>query len=80
MRGICFASFMYADDIILSAPLVTELQVMIKICGAEFESIDLTLNESKSTCIRIGKRCYAKCSSLQTDRGFITWSNSITYL
>ena len=53
---------------------------MISICCREFNNIDLVLNESKSCCIRIGKRWHEKCVPLQTSKGVIPWSTSVTYL
>jgi hypothetical protein len=53
---------------------------MIAVCCTEFNDIDLVLNESKSRCIRIGKRCHEQCVPLRTTKGIIPWSNSVTYL
>ena len=41
-------SFLYADDLVLLAPSISELQVMIDICCLEFKNIDLLLNVEKS--------------------------------
>ena len=38
---------MYADDLILLAPSISELQAMVDICSDEIESLDLKLNVSK---------------------------------
>jgi len=46
----------------------------------EFKNIDLVLNESKSQCIRIGKRWHEQCVPLRTSNGIIPRSNSVTYL
>lgn len=80
MFGLCTGSFLYADDIVLLAPSVKALQEMIAICCREFNDIDLVLNESKSRCIRIGKRWHEQCVPLHTTSGIIPWSNSVTYL
>ena len=56
MAGLSLGSFMYADDLILLAPSIYELQAMVDICGDEIESLDLKLNVSKSRCIRVGKQ------------------------
>jgi len=80
MFGLCFGSFMYADDLILIAPSVNELQIMLNICCKELSNIDLVLNELKSVCMRIGKRCHFKCSPLLTQSGSINWSDSVVYL
>ena len=80
MHGLTFRSFMYADDLILLAPSVTELQLMIDICCSELVDIDLVLNESKSCCIRIGNRFFQTCAPLRTSKATIPWSQSVTYL
>jgi hypothetical protein len=66
MYGLCVGSFLYADDLVLLAPSVEALQEMIAICCVEFNNIDLVLNESKSRCIRIGKRWHEQCVPLRT--------------
>ena len=80
MFGICMGSFLYADDLVLLAPSVEALQEMITICCREFSNIDLVLNESKSRCIRIGKRWHEQCVPLRTSKGIIPWSKLVTYL
>jgi Reverse transcriptase (RNA-dependent DNA polymerase) len=80
MHGLNLGSFMYADDLILIAPSLTELQNMIDICCNELCKIDLVLNETKSVCIRIGKRWHCKCNPLKTRNGLIAWSDAAMYL
>ena len=80
MFGINFGSLMYADDLVLLAPSVTELQAMLDIVCDELNDIDLLLNEKKSVCIRFGQRWHQTCSPLLTKRGSIQWSKSVTYL
>lgn len=69
INGICCSSFFYADDLILLSPSVAELQRMLDVCCQELESINLKLNVNKSCCLRIGKRCYAKCCNVFTSGG-----------
>jgi len=71
---------MYADDLVLLAPSLAELQAMIDICCNELKDIDLVLNEAKSCCIRIGKRWQITCASVRTSKGTISWTESVTYL
>jgi hypothetical protein len=71
---------MYADDLVLLSSSVSELQEMIYICCGELSKLDLNLNESKSVCIRIGKRFHATCAPLHTLKGDIAWASSATYL
>ena len=55
IRGLCYGSFMYADDLILLAPSINELQTMINISCSVLKDINLKINVRKSPCIRIGK-------------------------
>ena len=48
MFGLNLGSFLYADDLVLIASSITEIQEMISICCTEFKNIDLKLNEAKS--------------------------------
>src|SRR5437899_3289279 len=80
MNGISYGSFMYANDLILLAPSVAELQLMVKVCCDELDAINLKLNTSKSHCIRIGKRFFAECSKICTDNGDIEWAKEVKYL
>ena len=46
-QGLNLGSLMYADDLVLLASSVSELQDMINICCNELMLIDLKLNEKK---------------------------------
>ena len=46
---------MYADDLILLAPSISELQRMITLCCEELSLLDLKLNVEKSVGLRMGK-------------------------
>ena len=78
--GLSMGSFMYADDLVLLSSSVTELQDMVNICCEELRTIDLKLNESKSVCIRVGKRFNVACPPITTPTGVIAWSTAATYL
>ena len=80
MNGISYGSFMYADDLILIAPSVAELQLMVKVCCNELDSINLKLNTKKSYCIRIGKRFFVGCPNISTGYGDIIWAKEVKYL
>jgi len=47
---------MYADDISLIAPSVSELQRLFQACECELNNLDMRINVKKSCCIRIGPR------------------------
>ena len=57
-RSLVSRSFivLYADDILLIAPSVHELQRLFKNCERELQWLDKRINEKKSCCLRIGPR------------------------
>ena len=72
---------LYADDILLMARSLTELQNLLWACEVELESIDMAINVKKSNCLRIGARRDAVCSNIQTlDGREIVWVDVIRYL
>jgi hypothetical protein len=80
MFGLCVGSFMYADDLILLAPSLCELQAMVNLCNREFNHIGLSINSSKSSCIRIGKAWKSNCVDIKLPSGKLQWASSIKYL
>lgn len=80
MNNTCYGSFMYADDLVLLAPSVTELSRMIKLVCAELASINLKLNCSKSCCLRIGPRYTTTCDPIVTQFGSVPWVKESKYL
>jgi len=54
-HGMFVGYFMYADDLLLLSKSLCDLQLMIDICCAELEGIDMCLNVKKSQVLRIGK-------------------------
>ena len=71
---------MYADDLLLLANSVTDLQKLVNICIEEFDLLDLSLNVSKSSCLRIGSRFNSKCANISTGGGSVAWCDKIRYL
>ena len=72
---------MYADDIILLAPTVEGLQHLLNICENELERLDMTVNVSKSKCIRFGSRYNVQCAELiSLYGGALEWVNNCRYL
>jgi hypothetical protein len=80
MNHTSYGPFMYADDLILLSPSVSELQFMVKLCCEELKAINLKLNTTKSYCIRKGKRCFVDCSKIHTSNGDIEWAKKVKYL
>src|SRR4051812_40299881 len=71
---------MYADDLILMSPSVTELQTMITHYCYQFKLLDLKINSSNSVAITIGNRCNNKCIDLPAVNYTIPWSDESKYL
>jgi hypothetical protein len=72
---------MYADDILLFAPSVCELQKLLYKCEAELTRIGMSINAKKSCCLRIGSRCAVPCANIETADGReLPWASEIRYL
>jgi len=66
---------LYADDILLIAPSINELQRLFQNCEKELEWLDMRINVKKSCCLRIGPRFNATCTSIITSDGHdLPWS------
>jgi hypothetical protein len=77
---ICFNAFLYADDLLLLALTVSDLQAMINICKVELDWLDMTFNAKKSGCIRIGPHFNRSVSKVCIDSESIEWSENLPYL
>lgn len=78
-----YSSFviLYADDIMLLARSIRELQCMLIDCERELLWLDMTINSKKSSCMRIGPRCGVNCCNLTISCGTeLPWVTSIRYL
>jgi len=72
---------LYADDILLLAPSVCELDALFKVCERELKLLDMAINFKKSHCIRVGSRIDAACVNLCSSTGIsIPWVSEIRYL
>jgi len=67
---------LYADDILIFAPSIQELQT---ICELELLSIDMAVNVKKSCTVRIGPRHDIKCASTNINNQYLPWVNEIRY-
>jgi len=47
----------YADDILLFTPSVTDLEYLLRVCEIEVNFLDMAINSSKSCCMGISSRC-----------------------
>ena len=80
LRSVCVNSFTYADDLILLAISLCDLQRMINICVTEFDGIGLSINSNKSACIRIGPRHSAEVDLLVIKNALVSWKKELPYL
>jgi len=72
---------LYADDILMLAPSVTELQRLLNACEQELLWLDMCINVKKSCCIRVGPRHDQKCADITLLSGTaLPWVNEIRYL
>ena len=79
--GVYVHIILYADDILLIAPSVCELQRLFSACESELIQLDMSINVKKSCCIRIGPRHDAVCASISTQCGNnLPWVNELRYL
>jgi len=78
-----FGSFivLYADDILLLATTLCQLQKLLSICEGVIDQLDMVINTKKSCCIRIGPRHNIPCAPLNTLSGdLISWADELRYL
>jgi hypothetical protein len=72
---------LYADDILILAPSVCEVQKLFNICEVELTSLGMSINVKKSCCLRIGPRCNINCASITTSAGVkLPWVSELRYL
>ena len=55
---------LYAGDILLLAPSLTELQLLFHLCQLELAWLDMSINTKKSCCMRIGNRFDIDCANI----------------
>ena len=54
--GLSAGALMYADDLVMLAPTLTEMQNLINACCKELALLDLRMNHTKSNLLRVGKQ------------------------
>jgi len=59
-------------------PSVNALQKILHVCGKELDWLDLTVNASKSSCMRMGPRFKVHCSNIVSIYGHINWPVYLT--
>ena len=78
--GINLGAIMYADDILLLAGSILNLQKLIVIAEHCFDEINLKINIKKCFATRIGSKCKAECANLELLNDDIPWKSEIKYL
>jgi len=81
LKWFCLSIILYADNPLLLASTVSSLQQLLFICESELEWLDLSINASKSSCIRVGPRYNTVCCNLTSlDGREIIWVEKVRYL
>jgi len=71
---------MYADDLLLLAISLRDLQLMVDLCIEEFNCLDLKINVKKSVCMRIGRKHCEKIDSIVINDEQLDWKKEMRYL
>ena len=79
-KGLPTSAVMYADDLVLLAPSLSELQTMINVCYAELRLLDININSKKSNVTRIGSKFKTKCVDLYVGQDKLEWVTEVKYL
>jgi len=69
IRSACVNAFLYANDIILLAPSIDALTKILQTVENELATLDMSLNASKSVCIRYRPHFDRSCSKISTKSG-----------
>jgi hypothetical protein len=63
------------------SPSVTVLQKLFKMVEGELTALAMSINPSKSACIRFGPRYEAMCANITAhDGSVIPWVKSVKYI
>ena len=72
---------LYADNILLLSISVTRLEQLLHACECELTWLDMSINFSKSCCLRIGPRCDIPVAGVNSLSGqSLPWVNEMRYL
>jgi len=71
---------LYADDILIIAPSLTELQQLVNHCESKLCSLDMLINAKKSACMRVGPIYNVVCSSIVAGNQNLPWVDTVGYL
>ena len=76
----CVNSFMYADDLILLAISIRDLQLLVDRCDCEFKGIGMIINSKKTSCLRVGKRHTNSALPITVGINNVIWKSELKYL
>ena len=79
-RGLLINAIMYADDLLLLSLSIRDLQLMVDLCSKEFKAIGLSINFTKSACLRIGPCHNADIASISVNGISLAWKSELRYL
>ena len=71
---------MYADDLLLLSISIRDMQKLIDICTITLSECDLTVNNLKTTCLRIGQRFTHTTCELFMNNCKLIWKSEMKYL
>ena len=80
VHSLMLNAIMYADDLMLLSISLSDLQAMVDICVTEFRELGLSINISKSKCLRIGPRHKSKTSNIKINDHELEWTSELKYL
>jgi len=81
MSNLCsFDVFMYANNLLLAASSIKDLQELINICLEEFHILNMAVNPIKSSCIKIGPNYDGTPTQMLIGTNDINWESSMRYL
>ena len=73
--------FLYADDIMLIALSILELEKLLHACEKELNYLDMKINFKKSCCLRTGPRYNVNCANVVSlSDCCISWVSELRYL
>ena len=71
----------YADDILLISPSITNLERLLHRCEHKLAWLDMSIIFFKSSCLRVGPRCDATCAVITSSTGrSLPWVEEVWYL
>ena len=80
VKGVCFNSIMYADDLIILAISMQHIRHLVDICIEEFKIINMDININKSAFMRIGDRHGADVNAILVNNFSLRSVQEMKYL